>query len=118
MSMDRTLKVAGGLAKVRSVLGRAERIAKMVEDGKFDMDKSCPLGLPKYKVRHSKAGQKVKKAAEETAEGAAPAAAGAKGAAPAAAAPAKGAAPAAKAAAPAKGAAPAAKAAAPAAKKK
>ena len=122
MSMDRTLKVAGGLAKVRSVLGRAERIAKMVEDGKFDMEKSSPLGLPKYKVRHSKAGQKVKKAAEEGAEGAAPAAgaAPAKGAAPAAA-PAKGAAPAAKgaAAAPAaKGAAPAAKAAAPAAKKK
>ena len=103
MSMDRTLKVGGGLAKVRSVLGRAERIAKMTEDGKFDMAKSCPLGLPKYKVRHSKAGQKVKKAADETAEGAA-AAAGA--------APAKGAAPAAKAA------APAAKAAAPAAKKK
>jgi len=104
--MDRTLKVHGGLKSNRSVLGRAERIAKMTEDGKFDMEKSSPLGLPKFKVRHSKAGQKVKKAAEETAEGAATPVAGA-------AAPAKGAAvPAAK------GAAPAAKAAAPAAKKK
>jgi len=104
MSMDRTLKIHGGMKSNRSVLGRAERIAKMAEDGKFDMEKSSPLGLPKFKVRHSKAGQKVKKAAEETAEGAAPAA---------------GAAPAKGAAAPAaKGAAPAAKAAAPAAKKK
>ncbi len=75
MTMDRTLKVSGGLIKVRSVLTRAERIAMMVEDGTFEPGARSPLGLPKTKVRHSKAGTKSKKAEETPAEGAAPAAA-------------------------------------------
>ena len=62
MSLDRTLKVHGGLSGARSVLTRAERIALLAEEGKFDPDKDSPLGLPKVRVRHSKAGSKSKKA--------------------------------------------------------
>lgn len=74
MTMDRTLKSHGGLAGARSVLTRAERILQMTEEGKFDPLKNSPFGLPKVKVKHSRAGTKSKKTAEEaTAEGAAPA---------------------------------------------
>jgi len=78
MSIDRTLKQGGGLARSRSVLSRAERIAKLTDEEKFDPQQNSPFGLPKVRVFHSKAGAKSKKAAEETpAEGAAPAAAAA-----------------------------------------
>ncbi len=71
MTLDRTLKVHGGLAGTRSVLSRAERIAHLVEEERFDMDDGVPLGLPKVRVRTSRAGTKSKKAAEEVpAEGA------------------------------------------------
>ncbi|MCK4600989.1 MAG: small basic protein [Phycisphaerae bacterium] len=66
MTMDRTLKAHGELIRSRSVLTRAERIAHMMDEGKFDPEKDCPIGLPKAKVRHSRAGTKTKKAAEET----------------------------------------------------
>ena len=90
MSIDRSLKQHGGMAGTRSVLTRAERIAKLTDEGRFEPDKTNPFGLPKVKVVRSRVGSKAKK--EETAaEGEAPAAAAA---APAAAA--KGAAPAAK----------------------
>ena len=70
MSLDRTLKLDGGLTGSRSVLSRAERIARLSEEGKFDPEKDNPLGLPKVKVRHSRAGSKPKKeaATEEEAE--------------------------------------------------
>ena len=71
MTMDRTLKVHGGLARARSVLTRAERIARLTEEGKFDPDQDSPLGLPKVRVRQSKAGTKSKKAEEPTEEQAA-----------------------------------------------
>ena len=64
MTMDRTLKVHGGLLRSRSVLTRAERIAQLSEEDEFDPDSDSPLGLPKVRVRHSKAGTKSKKAAE------------------------------------------------------
>lgn len=64
MTMDRTLKTRGELLGTRSVLSRAERIALLIEEGKFDPEKDSPLGLPKVRVRHSKAGTKSKKAAE------------------------------------------------------
>ena len=51
--------------RTRSVLTRAERIQMLTEEGKFDPEKDDPFGLPKIKVRHSKAGTKSKKAAEE-----------------------------------------------------
>lgn len=111
MSLDRSLKSGSGLSQHRSVLTRAERIAKMKSDGTFAEDAS-PLGLPKTLAPRLTVRKKVKKKVEEGAEGevavgapgaAAPAAtaatpaAGGKGA-PAAA---KGAAPAGKGAAPA-----------------
>ncbi len=64
MSIDPTLKVTGGLLRTRSVLTRAERIAQLIDEGKFDPESDCPLGLPKVRVRHSKAGTKTKKAEE------------------------------------------------------
>ena len=71
MTMDRTLKTRGGLLGSRSVLTRAERIARLIEEGRFDPETDSPLGLPKLRVRHSKAGTKTKKAqaTEETPEG-------------------------------------------------
>lgn len=50
MSIDRSLKIKGGLAKTRSVHTRAERVAKMAGDKKLDMNKSGALGLPKTRV--------------------------------------------------------------------
>lgn len=71
MSIDSSLKRRGGMAKTRSVLKRDERIARLVDDGRFNMETSSPMGLTKTKVRHSRAGAKAKKAAEEkVAEGA------------------------------------------------
>jgi small basic protein (TIGR04137 family) len=76
MSIDSSLRMKGSLKGRRSVLTRAERIAKMVEEGKFEFDKDSPMGLPKTRTLRSKAGSKSKKedapAAEaaEAAEGA------------------------------------------------
>lgn len=47
MSIDRSLKTASNLTGKRSVMTRAERIAKMVEDKKLDTSKGRALGLPK-----------------------------------------------------------------------
>ncbi|MCP4378814.1 MAG: small basic protein [bacterium] len=71
MSLDRTLKLGSELSGSRSVLSRAERIAKLTAEGKFDPESDSPMGLPKVKVRHSRAGTKSKKEAptEEGAEG-------------------------------------------------
>lgn len=70
MSMDPTLKTHGGLRKSRSVLKRSERIARLVDEGKFDPEAGSPLGLPKTKIRHSKAGTKTKKVEDKPVEGA------------------------------------------------
>jgi small basic protein (TIGR04137 family) len=50
MSMDRSLKSAVKLGGKRSVLTRAERIAKMQADKKFDPKKDRVLGIPKTLV--------------------------------------------------------------------
>ncbi len=70
MTMDRSLKQHGRLKGARSVHTRAERIAKMTEEGKFDPESDNPFGLPKLRVHVSRAGSKSKKEqpAEETAE--------------------------------------------------
>ena len=65
MTMDRTLRTHGKLLRIRSVLTRAERIAKLTEEDKFDPEENTPFGLPKVKVHHSKVGTKTKKAAED-----------------------------------------------------
>mgnify|MGYP006293007115 CR=1 FL=1 len=73
MTMDRTLKLHGGLAGRRSVLTRAERIELLTEEDRFDPENDSPLGLPKVRVKTSKAGSKSKKeekpAEEVAAEG-------------------------------------------------
>ncbi|MFP3936780.1 MAG: small basic protein [Phycisphaerae bacterium] len=61
MSLDRTLKIHGAMARTRSVFTRAERIERLIEEGDFDPEKDDPFGLPKMKVRQSKAGTKTKK---------------------------------------------------------
>ena len=73
MSIDKSLKRKAGLSRTRCVLTRAERIAKMLENGKFGAETS-PYGLPKTRVQKVAIKKKVKK---EAAEGDA-AAAGAK----------------------------------------
>jgi small basic protein (TIGR04137 family) len=71
MTMDRSLKNRGGLRGNRSVMTRAERIAKMTEEGRFDEEDDSPFGLPKLRVRQSKAGSKsAKKEEAPVAEGA------------------------------------------------
>jgi small basic protein (TIGR04137 family) len=82
MSIDKSLKRKGGMAKQRCVLTRTERIAKMMENGQFATDRS-PYGLPKTRVQKIAMKKKVKKEAAEGAEGAA-AAPGAAAATPAA----------------------------------
>ena len=64
MTLDRSLKISGGLVRTRSVLTRTERIEKLMEEGQFDPETDSPLGLPKVRVKHSKAGTKSKKAEE------------------------------------------------------
>jgi small basic protein (TIGR04137 family) len=91
MSIDKSLKRKGGMAKNRCVLTRAERIAKMMENGRWS-DGQSPFGLPKTRVQKIVLKKKVKKEATEGGDAAAA------GATPGAAAPAAAAAtPAAKA---------------------
>jgi len=80
MSLDRSLRSAGHLTRHRNVLTRPERIAKLAEKGKFDLDLSDPLGLPKVGNRKVVAAKGPKKEAA-AAPGAAVAAAPAGGAA-------------------------------------
>ena len=87
MSIDKSLKRKGGMAKQRCVLTRAERIAKMLENGTFG-DGRSPFGLPKTRVQKIVLKKKPKKEAAEGGDAAAGAAPGATPAAPAAAAPA------------------------------
>jgi len=76
MSIDKSLKRKGGMSKQRCVLTRAERIAKMLENGQFGTDRS-PYGLPKTRVQKVVLKKKAKKEATEgdaAAAGASPAA--------------------------------------------
>jgi small basic protein (TIGR04137 family) len=63
MSIDKSLKRKSGGTKVRCVLKRTERIAKMIEDGKFPEGRS-PFGLPKTRVAKVMLKKKAKKEAE------------------------------------------------------
>lgn len=55
MSLDRSLKTGGGLSKHRNVLTRAERITKLNERGKFNMETGNPLSLVKVGNRKLRA---------------------------------------------------------------
>jgi small basic protein (TIGR04137 family) len=72
MSMDRSLKTGGALSRHRNVLTRAERLAKLADQEKWEEGKSV-FGLPKVAHRNVKVGKKAKKKEEEGAA-AAPAA--------------------------------------------
>jgi len=50
MSLDRSLKISAKKTGKRSVMTRAERIAKMTADKRFDPKAGKPLGLPKTLV--------------------------------------------------------------------
>ena len=73
MTIDKTLKVARGLIRSRSVLTRGERLARLKEADRWQEGDS-PVGLPKVRV-YKLAVKKKKKKAEEGAEGAAASAA-------------------------------------------
>jgi len=73
MSIDKSLKRKGGMTKTRCVLTRAERIAKLMENGKF-ADGQSPFGLPKTRVQKIVLKKKAKKEAAEGDAAAAPAA--------------------------------------------
>jgi len=74
MSIDRSLKIKGALARHRNVLTRAERIEQLKEEERWSEGDSV-LGLPKVTHRKSHTGRKEKAAAAK--EAGAEAAAGA-----------------------------------------
>jgi len=88
VTIDKSLRRKGRLARSRNVLKREERMAVLQTEERWTPGRS-PLGLPKVRVVLAAAGKKKKKKAKEeadttaAAEGATPAA-GAKAAAPAA----------------------------------
>jgi len=43
MTLDRSLKIHGGLIRTRSVLTRAERIERLIDEGKFDPEEDLSL---------------------------------------------------------------------------
>jgi len=57
MSLDPSLKPKGGAFGHRNVLTRAERLAKLIKDGKHEQDAS-PLGLRKVANRKIGAAKK------------------------------------------------------------
>lgn len=61
MSIDRSLKVKGALARHRNVLTRAERIEMLKEEESWSEGDSV-LGLQKVSHRKSHAGRKAKEA--------------------------------------------------------
>ncbi len=67
MSLDKSLKSKGALARHRNVLTRAERIEKLKEEDRWK-EGDDPLGLPKVAHRKSSAGGKEKKAAKKEEE--------------------------------------------------
>lgn len=70
MTMDKSLRIRRGLARSRSVLTRAERLARLTEAERWKTGDS-PLGLPKVRVFKLAMKKKKKKKEEEGAEGAA-----------------------------------------------
>jgi small basic protein (TIGR04137 family) len=73
MTMDKSLRIRRGLARSRSVLTRAERVAQLLQAERWKEGDSV-LGLPKVRV-YKLAMKKKKKKKEEGAEGEAAAAA-------------------------------------------
>ena len=70
VTIDKTLKSRGRLARARNVLTRDERIAKLQFEDRWSEEQS-PFGLPKVRVIKATTGKKKKKkeASDEEAEG-------------------------------------------------
>lgn len=64
MTIDKSLKHAGRLARSRNVLKRGERIERLQAEERWKEDQS-PLGLPKVRVVKSVVGKKKKKKSKE-----------------------------------------------------
>lgn len=64
MSIDKTLKSQLGLSRSRNVLGRGERIAKLMEEDRW-VEGQSPVGLPKVRVQKAVTGKKAKKTKED-----------------------------------------------------
>lgn len=64
MSIDKSLKRKGRLARSRNVLKRSERIIQMIGEEKLDTEAS-PFGLPKLRIIKMVIGKKKKKKAAE-----------------------------------------------------
>lgn len=73
MSLDRSLKSKAALTRHRNVLSRAERLAKLEDDGIWVEESSSVFGL--QKVGHRKIATNKKEKKEKTEDAAAPAAA-------------------------------------------
>lgn len=67
MTIDKSLKRKGRLARTRSVLTRDERIKQMKSDDRW-ADGQSPFGLPKLRVIRLVVGKKKKKKAEGDAD--------------------------------------------------
>jgi len=64
MTIDKSLKVRRGSVRSRSVLTRAERIAKLREQDRWQEGDS-PVGLPKVRVYKISVKKKKKKGKED-----------------------------------------------------
>ena len=60
MSLDQSLKSGSRLARARNLMKRAERIAKLADEDRWDETKSV-IGIPKTKVPKTVVGRKKKK---------------------------------------------------------
>ncbi len=67
MTIDKSLKTRGRLARTRSVLSRDERIKQMKTDDKWTEGQS-PFGLPKLRIVRLVVGKKKKKKAADAAD--------------------------------------------------
>jgi small basic protein (TIGR04137 family) len=77
MTMDKSLRTRKGMARSRSVLNRAERIARLQQADKWQEGETSPFGLPKVRVyKLSMKKKKKRKEDEEGAEAGKPAAGG------------------------------------------
>jgi small basic protein (TIGR04137 family) len=65
MSLDKSLKKGGGLARARNVLTRAERLAVLQEDERWQASAGV-FNLPKTKYRRLAPGQSGPKRPEPT----------------------------------------------------
>ena len=78
MTMDKSLRVRRGLVRNKSVLNRAERIARLQQAERWK-EGDPPIGLPKVRVYKLSMKKKKKRKEEEGAEGEAAATTAGKG---------------------------------------